>query len=257
MIRLRRADLQGILGFLVDISDLEFDEPYPVEVLVRLADLVRCDHLTYQDADLRAQRFRAMVSTEPDDSEGGEDLYWTVAPCPISDHRARTGDLSTVRMSDLIDARRYHELPIYREYFHPAGVDHLVDLGLPTGPREHRSFVLFRSTGARDFSDRDCAVLEALRPHLEGLEARAALRRRLSETLIARLDGGGTPSPYSDLTPREREIVGLLAEGMTNAQIAAQLWVAPSTVKKHLEHAYDKLGVARRAAAATFARSIR
>jgi DNA-binding CsgD family transcriptional regulator len=37
---------------------------------------------------------------------------------------------------------------------------------------------------------------------------------------------------------------------MTNSQIAAELWVAPSTVKKHLENVYDKLGVNRRTAAA-------
>ena len=44
---------------------------------------------------------------------------------------------------------------------------------------------------------------------------------------------------------------------MTNAQIAAQLWVAPSTAKKHLEHVYEKLDVGRRAAVATQVRALR
>jgi DNA-binding CsgD family transcriptional regulator len=60
------------------------------------------------------------------------------------------------------------------------------------------------------------------------------------------------PSPR--LTAREREIVELVAEGRTNAEIAAHLWVAPSTVKKHLENVYEKLGVGRRTAAATLVR---
>ena len=94
-----------------------------------------------------------------------------------------------------------------------------------------------------------------LRPHFSGLEAGAALRRRLSEALGTQ-DGDGKPSAYTRLTPREREIVVLVGEGKTNAQIAAQLWVAPSTVKKHLEHVYEKLGVGRRTAAATIARAI-
>jgi DNA-binding CsgD family transcriptional regulator len=51
------------------------------------------------------------------------------------------------------------------------------------------------------------------------------------------------------LTRREREILGLVADGLTNAEIARALWVAPTTVAKHLEHAYAKLGVHSRTAA--------
>ena len=51
------------------------------------------------------------------------------------------------------------------------------------------------------------------------------------------------------LTRREREIVGLLAEGRSNAEIASALWIAPGTVRKHLENVYAKLGVRTRTAA--------
>jgi len=256
--RLGRTDLEGILSFLVDVGEVEFDEPYPVEIVARLQDFVPCDALTYQELDLRAKRFRAMVGIgpdgEPDNEADDEELYWAVGPCPISDYRARTGDLSAVRMSDVIGRRPYHELPIFREYFHPAGIDHIIDVGLPAAPRWHRSLILFRRTGASDFSERDRAVLEMLRPHLNALEARA-WRRRRSEA-VGTQHGKAESGAYTLLTPREREIVGLVAEGQTNAQIAVQLWVAPSTVKKHLEHVYEKLGVGRRAAAATLAQAI-
>jgi DNA-binding CsgD family transcriptional regulator len=56
-------------------------------------------------------------------------------------------------------------------------------------------------------------------------------------------------SEDTGLTPREREVLGLVAEGLTNAEIAGRLWVAPSTVAKHLEQAYPKLGVHSRTAA--------
>jgi DNA-binding CsgD family transcriptional regulator len=196
-----------------------------------------------------------MVGIGPDDEADDEDLYWTVGPCPISEYRARTGDLSAVRMSDLIGQRQYHELPIFREYFHPAGLDHMIDVGLPAAARRHRSFILFRQAGGGDFSERDCAVLDMLRPHFRNLEARAALGQRLSES-VGTQGGGGTSGAYAGLTPREREIVWLVAEGKTNAQIAVKLWVAPSTVKKHLEHVYEKLGVGGRTAAATLTRAI-
>ena len=45
------------------------------------------------------------------------------------------------------------------------------------------------------------------------------------------------------LTDREAEILGLVAQGHTNADIATELFVEPSTVKTHLEHVYRKLGV--------------
>jgi DNA-binding CsgD family transcriptional regulator len=57
------------------------------------------------------------------------------------------------------------------------------------------------------------------------------------------------PSHEVHLTPREHEVLGLVAEGLTNVEIANSLWVAPSTVAKHLEQAYSKLGVHSRTAA--------
>jgi DNA-binding CsgD family transcriptional regulator len=51
------------------------------------------------------------------------------------------------------------------------------------------------------------------------------------------------------LTAREREILDLVAEGRTNAEIAERLWVSPGTVRRHLENIYAKLGVHTRTAA--------
>jgi len=258
MVRLQSADFEALLAFVGDVARLEFDEPYPVGVVARMQDLVHCDDITYQDLDLNVQRFYAVVGPddEVDDPDDTDELYWRVGPCPISDYRTRTGDLRTVTMSDLIDRRRYHDLPIFREYFRPAGLDHMIDLGLPAVLPRQRSFILFREAAAGDFSERDRAVLEMLRPHLYRLEAYAALRRQLSEALRTQ-EVFAEADPYAELTSREREIVALVAEGKTNAQIAVQLWVAPSTVKKHLEHIYSKLGVGRRTAAATLQRSAR
>lgn len=59
------------------------------------------------------------------------------------------------------------------------------------------------------------------------------------------------------LTPREREILELVAAGLTNAQIAERLWLSPGTVRRHLENVYEKLGVHTRTAAAAFTRASR
>ena len=52
------------------------------------------------------------------------------------------------------------------------------------------------------------------------------------------------------LTSREVEVLARVARGFTNAEVAAQLFVAPGTVKKHLDHIYRKLGVKGRTGAA-------
>jgi DNA-binding CsgD family transcriptional regulator len=52
------------------------------------------------------------------------------------------------------------------------------------------------------------------------------------------------------LTAREREVLGLVGQGRRNAEIAAVLWVTESTVRKHLEHVFEKLGVRNRTEAA-------
>jgi DNA-binding CsgD family transcriptional regulator len=54
------------------------------------------------------------------------------------------------------------------------------------------------------------------------------------------------------LTPRETEILSWVAYGKSNAEIGAILGISSTTVGKHLEHIYPKLGVENRTAAASF-----
>ncbi|WP_234412500.1 helix-turn-helix transcriptional regulator [Nocardioides sediminis] len=116
----------------------------------------------------------------------------------------------------------------------PPGTDtaeDLLALDLRTSRGHGVRLVLVRDRGR--FSERDRALLRMVAP---------ALRRLLS----------GPPVPLlpATLTLSERRVLQLLATGLTNADIAAYLHVAPSTVRKHLEHAFPKLGVTNRLAAA-------
>ena len=60
-------------------------------------------------------------------------------------------------------------------------------------------------------------------------------------------------SGWASLTPVEHEVVALVAEGLRNTDIAARLFVAPSTIKTHLAHAFAKLGVSTRSELAALA----
>jgi DNA-binding NarL/FixJ family response regulator len=55
------------------------------------------------------------------------------------------------------------------------------------------------------------------------------------------------------LSAREIEVLNLVAEGASNKRIAKELWIGETTVKSHLLHIYEKLGVADRTAAVTMA----
>ncbi|MGZ5400079.1 MAG: helix-turn-helix transcriptional regulator [Nocardioides sp.] len=84
----------------------------------------------------------------------------------------------------------------------------------------------------RPFTDSDITLLHIIAP---------LLRRLLRDRPV-------TQVPV-DLTAQERRVLGLVATGMSNADVAARMSVEPCTVRKHLEHAFRKLGVSNRLAA--------
>jgi DNA-binding CsgD family transcriptional regulator len=102
-------------------------------------------------------------------------------------------------------------------------------LGVRNGPDHVVQLWMVRRT--RSFSARDTAVLGLVAPALERL-----LRQRPGSTA-------------SSLTGQERRVLHHVAAGLTNAEVAERLVVAPCTVRKHLENAYRKLGVTNRMAA--------
>ena len=65
----------------------------------------------------------------------------------------------------------------------------------------------------------------------------------LDPTIVARLLRRPTEGPVSSLTSREREILGLMAEGRSNAAIAAALFLSGRTVEAHVSHIFDKLAL--------------
>jgi DNA-binding CsgD family transcriptional regulator len=110
------------------------------------------------------------------------------------------------------------------------GYADLLWLGYRNGGRHVVQLVLARHR--RPFGSRDVAMLGLSAPSLQRL-----MRER------------PTPQLPAALTVQERRVLMRVAAGHSNAHIAESLSVAPSTVRKHLEHAYRKLGVSSRVAA--------
>jgi ATP/maltotriose-dependent transcriptional regulator MalT len=89
--------------------------------------------------------------------------------------------------------------------------------------------------------------------HAMGLEEAIEYALSTEESSSTGHSPPSAPEHPAGLTSREVEVLGLVAEGLTNAQVAKRLFVSPRTVHRHLNSIYHKIGVNSRAAATRFA----
>jgi two-component system nitrate/nitrite response regulator NarL len=124
----------------------------------------------------------------------------------------------------------------------------IVAIGAPKGEDQ---VLAFAQAGVLGFVERD-ATVDQLRSGVESVaRGEACCPPRIATTLLKRLTrtGGGarTAPELTNLTGRERQIVDLIAEGLSNKEIAHRLCIEVATVKNHVHHILEKLQVPRRA----------
>jgi len=112
--------------------------------------------------------------------------------------------------------------------------------------------------GARGYLTKDASAEEieaAIRAVAEGrTHLDPAVQQRLVAAVLERPPIAGRADALpDDLTPREAEVLKLIAAGMSNAEIAAALFVSNATVKTHINHIFAKTGVSDRAQAVRYA----
>jgi non-specific serine/threonine protein kinase len=112
---------------------------------------------------------------------------------------------------------------------------------------------------AQDRADYERAV-DVLRSRLDEetfraawSEGRAMEMERAVGYALQRRKPSAPPAHPAGLSAREVEVLRLVANGMTSAQVAGELFISPNTVNRHLSSIYGKLGVSSRAAATRFA----
>jgi DNA-binding NarL/FixJ family response regulator len=88
----------------------------------------------------------------------------------------------------------------------------------------------------------------------EGVALNGARARVQAESPSEDSSAGGTGTSHP-LSAREAEVMSLIADGQTNGEIAARLFLAEKTVKNHVRRIYSKLGVGSRPAAIAYWRA--
>jgi DNA-binding NarL/FixJ family response regulator len=116
---------------------------------------------------------------------------------------------------------------------------------------DDRSVVEALRAGARGFLTKDAGAEEIRRAIGAVVRGEAAIDPAVQHHLVNAV-AGGTELP-DGLTPREAEVLGLVAQGLSNGEIATRLVVSEATVKSHINHLFTKTGVRDRAQAVAYA----
>jgi DNA-binding NarL/FixJ family response regulator len=125
---------------------------------------------------------------------------------------------------------------------------------------DDRSVVAALRAGARGYLTKDAGAEEIRRALEAVVRGEAAIDPAVQHHLVDALASGepareqaADRSLPDGLTPREAEVLSLIAAGLSNAEIAERLVVSEPTVKSHINHLFAKTGVRDRAQAVTYA----
>ena len=249
--RAERRD--ALVDFLLEAVADEGTTPFPADVLAGLRRVVRCEAVGYWEWSAHELLGFSLAADDPAQVLPVWDVYpqvrqddplpgWGPRGSPLP-HRDWFG--RTLAISDFISDREFRRRGLYAEVCKPLGVRAVMKVFLPTGAATGASLV-FDTTRAR-FAETDRLTLQHLVPHLAQLRrntlARSTYPALIDSTAAARMR-------LLRLSPRERVVLARAAAGETNTAIAAALFISPGTVRKHLEHIYDKLEVRTRTEAA-------
>jgi HD-GYP domain-containing protein (c-di-GMP phosphodiesterase class II) len=255
--RVSGADLDVVLEAMADLVDLK--SPYLAGHSRGVANLVSAAARAagHPEDDVRALRRAALVHDLG--RLGISNAIWD-KPGPITEaesERVRLHPYLTDRMLARVDALRRSRKIASRHH------ERLDGSGYPRGLTAASLTLQDRLLAAADAYH---AMTEP-RPHRAPLDPAQAAGDLRAEVSAGRLDGeavdavlaaAGHRAPArrtwpGGLTAREVEVLGLLARGHSNREIAQRLVVTPKTAANHVEHIYAKLGVSSRAAATLYA----
>jgi DNA-binding CsgD family transcriptional regulator len=218
-------DLSGALAVLSEAARQSSDElAFGRSVIEQLLRLIPSDHAGYFEYDFGSGVVQSVEVPVVPLAVTRAEIEAMCQWMPLHD---QTLGRSTVplRTSDLVTSRELRRNPFYATVLRPEGIEFELKVWLPAPPRTAYGFFFERGPDRRDFDERERTLLAILRPHLVAIRAR------------------WRHANCSNLTDREMEVLRLVALGLTNGEVAERLVISSGTVRTHLEHTFDKLGV--------------
>ncbi|MEV3859049.1 response regulator transcription factor [Streptomyces sp. NPDC050095] len=115
---------------------------------------------------------------------------------------------------------------------------------------DDESILAALGAGARGYLTKNAGRQDIVRALRAAAAGQSVLDREVQDRLLATVRTGPGPSATSlpqDITPREREVLGLIGQGLPNRAIAERLFISEATVKTHINNLFAKAGIRDRA----------
>jgi DNA-binding CsgD family transcriptional regulator len=245
---LSSRDFRNLLT-AIDRLDADCDlVGFPERAIAAIAVVVDFDLGSYNELDALHGRNRFLLVPDIPAARPGspeyEAFHYFVDQHPLIRHYRSSADLAPRKISDFMSDPTFRSLGLYVDFFRAVDTNYQICLMIHRTTDLQVAVTLNRRN--RDFDERDRARLAALQPRLTR-HYRVALRLALYAKQFGPASGREDAPAY--LTRREAEVLNWVALGKTNQEVAAIVGARPLTVKKHLEHIYQKLGVRNRTAA--------
>ena len=233
--RLGPRDLDGALAVVSEAASIQGAQPFELPVIERLLGLIPADCAGYFEFRQPKGDIYKVENGCWDIAWDSEQIQALVPSWPLADHQVGRweGTEHAVKLSDLQTRRQQLRNPWYLGVMRPDSREYEMKMWLPAPAGICRGFWVTRGPNGRDFDERDRIVLTVLRPYLAAVRERWERHRQ----------------PVLLLTRRETAVLELVRDGLTNREIAERLMISAGTVRSHLEHAFEKLGVHTRTAA--------
>lgn len=244
---LSAADYRKVLS-AIEILGSDVDRAtFPERAVDAIATVIDVDMISYSEVDLESGANRFLL--KPDIAEMSPDdaryvrFIRRFGNHPILAHRLSRQPTARPDLNQFLERIRMMGM-----VGNCCGEAELrLNLGITVEDAATRKIGIALNRGVRDFDQRDAARLDTLRPHIvaayRNAQKAAAGGRVASASSVIKVDG-------VPLTRRENEVLYWVSMGKTNEEVGTIIGAKPMTVKKHLEHIYDKLGVPNRTAAA-------
>ena len=236
MARVTGTDLKGVFTFLQTAVAGTRDDPIPTPTLAALGRLIPADLIAYFEIRRADRATLAFAASDIADATPDPDALLAFGhQNPLSSRYPWRPADGALRLSTATNRRDLEKTEFYQFVMVPVRIRDSMKAVLWSTADTVACVALDRCES--DFTQRDENLLRILQQHLIRWRAQA-----LAGWLPATSDDVG-------LTVREADVLTWAARGMTNDDVARVLGTSPSTVGKHLENAYVKLGVHSRAEA--------